>query len=95
MATAPKLVADKAPRNLEIKKGDRVRLLQPLWDNVQRIEADTIIAWPFDYPPSTDQACLPDDAVPASTAPPMGDGKPPEGYIDPLTGMPYQAPHGV
>lgn len=88
MATAPKLVTDKDPRNLDVKKGDRVRLLLPLWDNVQRYEADEIIIWPFDYPPSVDQACLPDEAVPALTAPAMGDGKPPPGYVDARTGRP-------
>lgn len=95
MATAPKLVTDKAPRNLDVKKGERVRLLLPLWDNVQYYQADEVIHWPFDYPPSVDQACLPDDVVAASTAPPMGDGKPPEGYLDPRTGQPYTQPHGV
>lgn len=95
MANAPKLVTDKAPRTLDVKKGDRVRLLLPLWDNVQRYEADEVIYWPLDYPPDISQACLPDDVVPESTAPPMGDGKPPAGYINPRTGQPYTAPHGV
>lgn len=86
MATAPKLVTDKAPRTLDVKKGDRVRLLQPLWDNVQYYKTDEVIIWPFDYPPEVDQACLPDVAIPELTAPAMGDGKPPEGYVDARTG---------
>ena len=87
MATAPKLVTDKTPRNLNVKKGDRVRLLLPLWDNVQYYRAGEIIIWPFEYPPSVDQACLPDDQVPDLKAPAMGDGKPPEGYVDARTGQ--------
>lgn len=87
MATAPKLVTDKAPRTLDVKKGDRVRLLLPLWDNVQKYEIDEIIIWPFDYPPSTDQACLPEEKSAALLAPAMGDGKPPEGYVDARTGQ--------
>lgn len=92
MATAPKLVTDKAPRTLDVKKGDRVRLLLPLWDNVQRYETDEVIAWPFDYPPEVHQACLPEEKVPALTAPAMGDGKPPEGYVDARTGKPLDIP---
>lgn len=88
MATAPKLVTDKAPRTLDVKKGDRVRLLLPLWDNVQLYKADEIIAWPFDHPPEVHQAVLPDVAVPELTAPAMGDGKPPAGYLDARTGKP-------
>lgn len=95
MATAPKLTTDKAPRNLDVKKGDRVRLLQPFWDNVQRFEADEVIVWPFDYPPDINQACLPDEVPAASTAPAMGDGRPPAGYLDPRTGQPYTPPQGV
>ena len=86
MATAPKLVTDKVPRSLDVVKGDRVRLLLPLWDNVQRYETDEIIAWPFDYPPEVHLACLPDLQIAALTAPAMGDGKPPEGYLDARTG---------
>ncbi len=88
MATAPKLVTDKGPRFLDVKKGDRVRLLKPLWDNVQRYETDEVIAWPFDYPPEDHQACLPDEQVPELKAPAMGDGKPPAGYVDARTGKP-------
>lgn len=87
MATAPKLVTDKGPRNLDVTKGDRVRLLLPLWDNVQYYETDEIIAWPFDYPPEIHQACLPDVQIAALTAPAMGDGKPPENYLDARTGQ--------
>lgn len=87
MATAPKLVTDKTPRFLDVKKGDRVRLLLPLWDNVQYIQADQIIIWPFDYQPEIHQACLPEEMNPVLTAPAMGDGKPPPDYVDPRTGQ--------
>lgn len=90
MATAPKLVTDKGPRYLDVQKGDRVRLLKPLWDNVQRYEVDEVIAWPFDYQPEDHQACLPDQGIPELTAPAMGDGKPPEGYLDARTGLPLK-----
>lgn len=86
MATAPKLTTDKAPRTLDVKKGDRVRLLQPLWDNVQRYETDEVIHWPFDYPPEVHQACKPDEDIPDLKAPAMGDGTPPAGYVDGRTG---------
>ncbi len=88
MATAPKLVTDKAPRTLDVKKGDRVRLLLPLWDNVKLYSADEIIFWPFDYPPEVHQACLPEQGNPELLAPAMGDGRPPEGYLDASTGKP-------
>lgn len=87
MATAPKLTTDKLPRTLDVKKGDRVRLLLPLWDNVQKYEIDEVIKWPFDYPPEVHQACLPEESNPDLTAPAMGDGKPPEGYTDARTGQ--------
>jgi hypothetical protein len=57
---APKLVTDKDPRELNVKKGDRVRLLQPLWDNVQLYQVDEVILLASRLQPEVDQACLPE-----------------------------------
>ena len=86
MARTPKTVEQDTVRLDEIKQGDRVRLLLPLFDNVQRIPEGTVIIWPFDHPPTADQACREDEKVTPLTAPPMTDGKPPADYVDPTTG---------
>jgi hypothetical protein len=41
-----------------LKKGDRVRLLQPIFDGTQLRPRDTVIAWPFDDAPTGDMAEL-------------------------------------
>lgn len=92
MAAPTKLVTDKAPRTLDVKKGDRVRLLQPHWDGTQYFSADEEIHWPHDVPPTVDQACLTTEKVTPLTAPAMTDGKPPVGYVDPRTNEPMAAP---
>lgn len=88
MAPPTKLLGEKEPR-LAIKKGDRVRLLLPLWDGTQRFEAGEEISWPLDVSPTAEQACLASDKETPLDAPVMTDGRPPEGYIDPRTGQPY------
>jgi hypothetical protein len=85
-------VNEKSPRTLDVNKGDRVRLLQPMWDGTQYFKADEEIHWPFDEKPSVDQACLVTEKVTPLTAPPMTDGKPPAGYLDPRTNEPLPAP---
>jgi hypothetical protein len=95
MAAPTKLVTDKDPRLLAVKKGEQVRLLLPLWDNVQYIPADTVIHWPFDHAPTVDQACLVSEPAAALKAPPMTDGKPPADYIDPVTNKPLPPPPSV
>lgn len=92
MAAPIKSVGEKEPR-LAIKKGDRVRLLLPLWDGTQRFEAGEEISWPFDMAPTVEQACLASEKETPLDAPVMTDGRPPEGYLDPRTGQPFvQAP---
>lgn len=90
MAKGPKLVENTEPVYLDVQQGDRVRLLKPLWDGVQRYEVDEIIIWPFAYQPEDHQACLPEENIPELTAPAMGDGKPPPGYTDARTGRPLK-----
>lgn len=94
MAAPTKRVGEETAR-LDIKKGDRVRLLLPYWDGFQRFEADEVIVWTNDTPPTTDQACLASEAATPLTAPAMTDGKPPADYIDPRTGgkLPPVASH--
>ena len=87
MAAPTKRVGEETAR-LEIKKGERVRLLLPYWDGFQRFEADEVIVWTNDTPPTTDQACLLSEVATPLTAPAMTDGKPPAGYVDPRTGGP-------
>lgn len=82
-----KLVTDKEDPRLPVKKGDRVRLLLPLWDGVQMYAADEIIYWPLDTAPVVTQACLPDERNTALDAPPMQDGTPPANYVDARTGQ--------
>ena len=88
MATPVKTVGEKEAR-LSIKKGDRVRLLLPLWDGTQRFEAGEEIVWTLDTPPTTEQACLASEKETPLDAPPMTSGEPPAGYIDPRTGLPF------
>lgn len=94
MATPIKTVAEKEPR-LAIKKGDRVRLLLPLWDGTQRFEAGEEIVWTLETPPTAEQACLASEKETPLDAPPMTSGDPPDGYIDPRTGAPFEPPVGV
>jgi hypothetical protein len=70
----------------QVRKGDRVRLLEPHYDGFKRIEAGTEVRWWNDTPPDERHACLPEVAPAPLTAPPMTDGKPPAGYLDPETG---------
>lgn len=95
MAAPTKLVTEKGPRTLDVKKGDRVRLLLPLWDGTQRFEAGEEIHWQFDTPPSVEQACLASEKETPLDAPAMTDGKPPPGYVDPRTNEPIAAPPSV
>lgn len=88
MAAPIKSVGEKEPR-LAVKKGDRVRLLLPLWDGTQRFEAGEEIVWTLDIAPTTEQACLASDRETPLDAPVMTDGRPPEGYLDPRTGLPF------
>lgn len=83
-APAVKTVNDDA-QCLDIKKGDRVRLLQPIFDNVQLIPADTVIHWPFDAPPLKSVASYVEDKTTPLDAPAMTDGKPSDSYRDPVT----------
>lgn len=69
-----------------VKKGDWVRLLEPHYDGFKRIEAGTDVRWWNDTPPDERHACLPELALTPRDAPPMTDGKPPAGYLDPETG---------
>lgn len=87
MAAPTKRVGEDTAR-LDIKKGERVRLLLPYWDGFQRFEADEVIVWTNDTPPTVDQACLASETATPLTAPAMTDGKPPAGYVDPRTGGP-------
>ena len=76
---------------MNVQKGTKVYLLEPLWDGTQYFQANEDIFWPFDVPPSSRQASMvAPDLQPK--APPMGDGTPPEGYIDPRTGEPLAKP---
>lgn len=73
----------------DIKKGDRVLLLEPHFDGFKRIEAGTTVSWWNDDPPNARYVAKVDSKEQNSlTAPPMTDGKPPAGYIDPETGAP-------
>lgn len=85
MAAPTKRVGEETAR-LDIKKGERVRLLLPYWDGFQRFEADEVIVWTNDTPPTVDQACHAADPATPLTAPAMTDGKPPADYVDPRTG---------
>lgn len=86
MAKEPKTTA-MSEQTLDVKKGDRVRLLVPIYDGVQRIEADTEISWPYDDPPLTTTAALAGAKQTPLDAPAMTSGKPPADYIDPATGQ--------
>ena len=88
MAAPIKSVGEKEPR-LAVKKGDRVRLLLPLWDGTQRFEAGEEIVWTLENPPTVEQACLASEKETPLDAPVMTDGRPPEGYLDPRTGLPF------
>jgi hypothetical protein len=94
MAAPIKSVGQTEPR-LSIKKGERVRLLLPLWDGTQRFESGEVITWPFDTPPTVEQACLASDKETPLDAPVMTDGRPPEGYLDPRTGKPFVAQQAI
>lgn len=95
MATAPKVFnADSEPR-LDVKKGDRVRLLQPLYDGVQYFYEGEVISWPLDTPPTTAQAANAKDKATPLDAPVFSDAKPPADYIDPRTGQPLVIERGV
>jgi hypothetical protein len=94
MAAPIKTVGQVEPR-LAVKKGDRVRLLLPLWDGTQRFEAGEEIVWTLETPPTVEQACFASDKDTPLDAPAMTDGRPPEGYIDPRTGQPYVAAQAV
>lgn len=85
MAKEPKTLNEKEP-TLDVKKGDRVRLLVPIYDNVQWIAADTEINWPFDDPPLKTTAALAGEKTTPLDAPAMTAGKPPADYVDPATG---------
>lgn len=95
MATAPKLFTDEKEPRLNVKKGDRVRLLQPLHDGVQYFYEGEFISWPLDTPPTTAQATYATDKVTPLDAPVFADGKPSEGYIDPRTDQPLIIERGV
>ena len=71
---------------LDCKKGDRLRLLVPHYDGVQRIEADTIVFWWSDEPPLKTSAARAEDKQTPLDAPAFTDGKPSEDYLDPTTG---------
>lgn len=71
-----------------VKKGDRVRLLLPIYDGVERISEGEVIMWPYDDPPTLEVACHVDQKQTPLTAPAFTDGKPPPGYVDPRTGEP-------
>ena len=85
MAAPTKRVGETTAR-LEVQKGERVRLLLPYWDGFQRFEADEVIVWTNDTPPTVEQACLVSEVATPLDAPAMTDGKPPSDYIDPRTG---------
>lgn len=101
MATAPtkadepelpvKTFGEKEPR-LDIKKGTKVRLLQPFWDGVQYFNADEIIKWPVDTPPTTAQATYANQKAEAINAPLFPPADPPADYIDPRTGEKFEKP---
>ena len=56
MATPTKLVTYKGPRTLDVKKGDKVRLLVPHHDGTQYFNAGEEIYWYSDTPPTVEQA---------------------------------------
>lgn len=92
MATAPddtevdtKTFGEAEPR-LKIKRGQKVRLLQPFWDGVQYFDADEVIRWPVDTPPTAAQATYANQKAEAIHAPLFPDAKPPADYVDPRTG---------
>lgn len=73
-------------RGKPVKKGTLVRLLVPIYDGVQRIEADTEIYWPYDDPPLKANAVLAGTKDTPLDAPAMTSGKPDADYVDPTTG---------
>lgn len=95
MATAPKLFTDTDEPRLNVKKGDRVRLLQPLHDGVQYFYEGEVISWPLDTPPTAAQAASAKDKATPLDAPVFSDAKPPEGYIDPRTNEPLIIERGT
>lgn len=95
MATAPKLFTDDKEPRLNVKKGDRVRLLQPLWDGVQYFYAGETISWPLDTSPTAAQAASANEKATPLDAPVFSDAKPPAGYIDPRTDEPLIIEQGT
>jgi len=78
---------------VDVKKGDKVRLLQPINDGVQSFAEGSEVFWPHDTPPHRTVAAHVGDRSPTPLdAPPMGRGKPASDKIDPATGKPYVVP---
>lgn len=90
-ATDIKKVGEEEPR-LKVKKGDKVRLLQPFHDGVQYFEADEVIKWPVDTPPTAAQATYANKKAEAINAPLFPPVDPPADYIDPRTGELFEKP---
>lgn len=77
---------------LKIKKGTKVRLLLPFHDGVQYFEADEVIKWPLDTPPTAAQATYANQKAEEIHAPLFPPADPPADYIDPRTGEPFEKP---
>lgn len=54
----PEPAVEIVEETAEIKKGDKVLLLQSIYDGMQVLHRESVIAWPFDNPPTPDQATL-------------------------------------
>lgn len=55
---AEKPVVEAVEETGEIKKGDKVLLLQPIQDGMQIHPRESVIAWPLDDPPAPNLAVL-------------------------------------